>query len=154
MVGSVTIGCSRDALTDRTERDESGSIVGSGSVGTARLRVGDCFDEPAATTVEVVTGVPCDDPHDGQVVSRVVIEGSEPWPGTEELVEAAGASCAAAGASAASALAGVDGAPEVGLSAYVPDAPAWADGDRDVICWLEAREEGQLFGDLVPESEP
>ncbi len=80
------------------------------------------------------------------------VVGEEPWPGADALLESVGTDCARAAADAASALAGVVDAPELDLSAYVPDASAWADGDRAVICWLEsASPDGKLGFDLVPE---
>jgi len=28
----------------------------------------------------------------------------------------------------------------VDLTAYIPDEPAWEDGDRSIVCWVEAAE--------------
>ena len=153
LVAAVAAGCGSDAVTDQTRRGIDGGIIEAGSVGTTRLRVGDCFDEPSAGTIRVVTGVPCAQPHDAQVVARLLIEGVGSWPGTDALIDEAGPGCTPAAASAASALVDVVGAPEVALSAYVPDASAWDDGDRSVICLVEASEGEKLAVDLVPEAD-
>ena len=151
--GLVAAACGSETLTDQTRRRSDGEIVEAGSVGTTRLRVGDCFDEPAAGTIRVVNGVPCADPHDAQVVARLSVGGDGPWPGTEALSADARLGCSQAAASAVSALIDVVGAPEVGLSAYVPDASAWSDGDRNIICWVGAAEGEKLAVDLVPEAD-
>lgn len=153
LIGSIAAACGSVTLTDQTRRRSDGEIVEAGSIGTTRLRVGDCFDEPAAGTIRVVNGVPCADPHDAQVVARLSVGGDGPWPGTDALIDEVRPGCSEAAASAASALIDVVGAPEVGLSAYVPDAPAWSDGDRNIICWVEAAEGEKLAVDLVPEAD-
>ncbi len=151
LAGFILSGCGADALTDQSVRDSQGAIVEAGSVGTTRLEVGDCFDEPSSGSVRVVAGLPCADPHDAQVVARLTVTAEGPWPGADALIEQATPGCTEAAASAAAALVDVVGAPAVALSAYVPDAPAWSDGDRSVICWVEAAEGETLAVDLVPD---
>ncbi len=154
MVALLTAGCSAgETFADETKRDESGEIVGAGSLGTSRLGYGDCFDEPGTGMVRSVDGLPCSTPHDAQVVGRFEADGNGPWPGVDALLDGASPHCAEAAAAAMSALVDVVDAPELDLSAYVPDASAWADGDRVVICWVEsANADVKLTFDLVPEA--
>jgi hypothetical protein len=51
------------------ERDEAGEITESGDVGVTELAVGDCVLLPEGAEGEVsdLEGVPCDQPHDGEV---------------------------------------------------------------------------------------
>ena len=53
------------AMTD-VDRDDSGAIVGGGTLDAFEMRTGDCFDDPDTYTDEFssLQGVPCAEPHD------------------------------------------------------------------------------------------
>jgi hypothetical protein len=73
---------------DTVERDESGQIVGSGTLDVALMKAGDCFQSlhEDILTLDDVPGVPCGEPHDNEVFHIFAVEG-ETWPG-DEAVEA------------------------------------------------------------------
>jgi putative regulator of septum formation len=73
--------------TTQADRDESGAIVGAGSIDAFQMRVGDCFNDGstfADDTPEVnsVPGVPCSDPHDNEVYAVFDVN-SGSFPGDE-----------------------------------------------------------------------
>lgn len=58
-----------EAMTE-ADRDESGAIVGGGTVDAFQIRVGDCFDDSdAMDDISDLPGVPCSDPHDNEAYS-------------------------------------------------------------------------------------
>ena len=68
-----TIAWAGISAVDNTKRDDSGSIVQSGDLGAFVTKVGDCLNglpTGAQSTVDVVKGVPCTEPHHWQVVHK------------------------------------------------------------------------------------
>jgi len=139
--GLCVSACANEAFIDEVDRAPTGQILDGGRLGTTNLRAGDCFNERSGSTVRSVDAVPCSEPHLGQVVGRALAEPNDGWPGVESLTEEAGPLCAAL---AEDALGwGIDelpNLPRLDLAAYVPDGAAWEDGDRSIVCWVEAAE--------------
>ena len=79
---SVALGLSGCALfspgqVDTTQRDNSGAIVGEGTVGVLNLSVGDCLNglDFSAEEVYEATGIPCSEPHVYEVYHVESLEG-------------------------------------------------------------------------------
>ncbi len=143
----LAAACGNGADVDTTLRGSGGRILEAGRVGTLALRVGDCFRQPSSATVTSVEGVPCGRAHDGQVVGLVELEAPADalWPGPDTLAAVAAERCLAL---VVTGLADSVRAGGLALSAYVPDAGGWAEGDRSVVCWVESADGSPLVGDI------
>jgi len=145
-VAVVGSGCGGSAGTsDDSTRDDAGRITESGRVGTQALRVGDCFVQPdGAGSVLTVTGVPCTQPHDAQVIARIAMPDADAYPGVDAVTDASSTGCIEAAGTV----------PEeklrsgVGLSGYAPEERSWNAGDRDIVCFVEATGDRLLEGDV------
>ena len=98
------------------------------------LEVGQCFDDPdsfeAVADVDIVS---CDQAHDNEVYAIEQISGGGNWPGQDLVADAADEACLAA----FEAYVGIDylsSSFEIGWLA--PTSDSWADGDREVVCFL------------------
>ncbi len=133
--------CANEARIDEVRRAPSGAILQGGRLGTTNLLAGDCFNERSGSVVRSVNAVPCSEPHRGQVMGRAGAEPHDGWPGAASLAEEAGPLCEALADEVLSgALGEVPNLPRFDLAAYVPDESAWEDGDRAIVCWVEAAE--------------
>lgn len=92
-VGVVAVNAAWQA-----DRDSTGAIVGEGSLDAFQMRVGDCFNDSgavsvdAAETVSSVPGVPCAEPHDNEVFA-VFNVAAVSFPDGEAMAELAFDSC-------------------------------------------------------------
>lgn len=111
------------------------SSCGPGEGAVTALRVGQCLDQPAAATaIEEVEVVPCDDPHDLEVFAVVALPDG-PYPGDSARSDAALAACTDRFA----AYVGIEpSASELATGFLVPTEAAWDGGDREVVCLLYA----------------
>ena len=137
----AVVSCANEAFINDVERAPNGELIDGGRLGTTNLRAGDCFNERSSSTVRSVDAVLCDEPHRGQVVGRALAEPHHGWPGVAPLTEEAGELCAGlVGDFLAPGVDQLADLPQLDLTAYIPDEPAWEDGDRSVICWIETAE--------------
>lgn len=59
------------AGVDSTTRDDAGQITVQGELGAFVTQLGDCINDSMNTnTVSTVTGLPCDQPHNWQVIHK------------------------------------------------------------------------------------
>ena len=106
------------------------------------LKVGDCFEEPAAAeTIEDVQHQPCTETHDSEVIfvgKHSAAKGAA-VPSDDDFRDYVGTNCLPAFAT----YTGLDlMAQEVlDIGYFVPANESWADGDRTVICYA-ARTDG------------
>jgi hypothetical protein len=119
------------------DRSNSGSIVTAGRVAAADLRVGDCIQFPAATTITVKAfdAVPCSQPHDAEAYSGGDLPLNGAWPGETAVRTATDQKCAEAfepfvGTS-------IDNT-ALSVSFFYPEQNAWDAGDRGYICVVGA----------------
>lgn len=138
--------CTSDAEQDSTERDESGAITEEGDLGVFALNVGDCVNSPDDTEdgVSSMTGVPCDEPHDGEVFGTIDSTATE-FPGDAELQSEADEVCAAEFET----YVGIEYAvSELFFQTLIPTQQTWDDqDDREIVC-IAVEEEGQLTGSV------
>ena len=133
VVGGVAVFGGVGAFEDETTRDSGGAIVESGGVGAFALRIGDCIHWPGDDdTVEVtsVEGVPCEQPHDGEVYGRFDLDAAGFSPARVESEGADG--CLDLWEPAIGTVWEED--PDLDISTMVPTAESWDAGDREVLC--------------------
>lgn len=105
----------------------------SGNVG--ELKVGDCFDRPAADVVSDLQHHPCNEPHDGEVLA--VFDYPNPpsaYPGDDAIRTAVKDRCVD---SAFTAYVGtsLDASPDIDLAFYQPKPENWG-SDKQIVCYL------------------
>ena len=120
------------------QRSSNGAITKSGTVDVTSLQVGDCFNGGSigATDLSEVTGVPCTQPHSGQVLSSVQMTDST-YPSSSALDSEAQTDCT----DVWNAL--PDSLPSDANGAYL--APSSSDdfsqGDTTITCLLQSTSE-------------
>ena len=138
-VGVVGVVITPHAAT----RDASGKVTGAGTVALFELKTGDCFTDPnaantgSAQTVGDVTAMPCKASHDAEVY------GVQPWsggsgvyPGFDQLQASAKNLC---GIAFRAYVYDTMSVPQgVRKAYYVPEAAAWAHGERRLLCAMES----------------
>ncbi|MFC3688973.1 hypothetical protein [Aquipuribacter hungaricus] len=115
---------------------------------TDELALGDCFDDPETEEFYEIATLPCDVPHDGEVVAELQLEGDS-WPGDATVEEDAFDACQRATAAVFEA-AGV--VPDGGLDywTFTPTKESWLlYADREVHC-LVYHLDGPLEAPLLP----
>ncbi len=91
--------------------------------------VGECVNDPGTDPTEV----PCGGPHDAEVYHSFELTGSS-FPGDGDVDNLGGAGCIG---SAFDDFVGVNyDDSDLFVDIFAPDAAAWADGDRAVLCYL------------------
>lgn len=106
------------------------------SSNAADLRVGDCFQEPAALeSIEDVQHQPCGETHDFEVIfvgEHTAAKGAA-VPSDDEYTEFAATQCLPAFTT----YTGIDVLSQEVLDVgyYVPADDSWRDGDRKIICY-------------------
>lgn len=134
--------------------DDAGGSPGTSEtkpkeVDAKKMKVGDCINDDQGATNTTATGepvevesvkiVPCDGPHDGEVMAVFRLTGAV-MPSDQQMSQLASAGCKKRMLSrisrdpAANALA---------TSYYYPTAESWRAGDRAVTCVAVAAAEGQ-----------
>jgi hypothetical protein len=115
---------------------DSGEATDEGGLAAVDLKVGDCVGDARSTVGDVTTfhAVGCDEAHDGEIYTLIVLPGAEgsKYPG-EKFVTAKGQrGCRARLRRQATARAFRD--PQLGFKFVYPTALSWADGDRRIRC--------------------
>jgi hypothetical protein len=97
------------------------------------LEVGTCLndvDQPLAQDLTDIPSVPCNEPHQSEVFSEVIVEGSQ-YPGVDEVTATATAECMAEFGR----FVGLDfAASQLNYHYYYPTSSSWAVGDRSIYC--------------------
>jgi hypothetical protein len=103
----------------------------------ADLRVGDCFAEPdqppgdEAHAVGRVRLLPCDGPHDAEVIALAAYPGAQrSYPGEPRVTEVAGRICL----DALDAVASPRLRDALDVVFFYPTRATWSQGDRDIVC--------------------
>lgn len=142
-------GCATTPGTDDAARDETGAIAEESSVGVFRLREGDCVQVPSddelAVGITEMEAVPCDLPHDGEVLALIELpDGPDaPFPGEEAVFATSQDVCI----ERFDAVTGLDYAtdPDWGLTTLYPSESTWSIiGDREVVCLAVPYTGGQI----------
>ncbi len=117
-----------------TRSAATGVITHRGHLNAFSLRVGDCFDNPTgAHTVDTVTALPCNQPHNAQIYAKFKLTGSDhSYPGTAVVAQRARSGCNAR-------IGSVDKAITTGamtLRILLPEKTSWTAGHRTVSCMI------------------
>lgn len=143
------LGAVADSLADDLDGSPGASPTEPKEVDAKKMKVGDCINDDQGATNTTATGepvevesvkiVPCDGPHDGEVMAVFRLTGAV-MPSDQQMSQLASAGCKKRMLSrisrdpAANALA---------TSYYYPTAESWRAGDRAVTCVAVAATEGQ-----------
>lgn len=116
----------------QAERDEeTGQVKEEGQGSAFELNVGDCLDLPSDTEFSDVQLIPCDNPHDAEVMLNYDAAGDATFPGDTVISAEADERCAAEFQT----YVGSD--PQTSayyVSYFTPLADGWKGGDRGVTC--------------------
>jgi len=117
-----------------TRSATTGVITHRGHMNAFSLRVGDCFDNPTgAHTVNTVTAIPCDQPHNAQIYAKFKLAGSDlSYPGAAVVAQRARSGCNAR-------IGSVDKAITTGamtMRILLPEETSWTAGHRTVSCMV------------------
>jgi hypothetical protein len=131
----------------RADRDDTGAIVGEGSVDAFQMRVGDCFDDGSAFASEEVNsvpGVPCSKPHDNEVYAVFDVTAAS-FPG-EAMAEMAHEGCQARFES----FVGRDyESSALDIATLYPSRESWnGQKDREVVCAVYDIDAKKLTGSV------
>ena len=113
------------------------------------LQVGDCFDEPAAAfDISEVQRHPCADAHTAEVFFVGPMPGVDgaTYPTDTDLLAFASSACAPAFDTYTGTA--IETNPTLDFSMFYPTEDGWADGDRDVLCYLVRIDGGPMTGSL------
>jgi hypothetical protein len=127
------------------DRDNTGAIVGEGSIDAFNIVVGDCFDDSNFNNDEVTSlpGVPCSEPHDNEAFAIFDVKMAS-FPG-DEMDQIAYDSCMQrferfVGKEYESST--------LEIMTLYPSDESWQQDDREVICALYDMDESKLQGSV------
>lgn len=131
-VGVVGVMAAIGAL-NAASRDESGTIVGAGTLNIIDVRVGDCFDlndGPDIEEVGEIRAIPCDEPHTFEAYSAKDLADG-PYPSRTTLDAESEAACLPSFET----YVGRDfQTSELYVTTFEPTPEGWEQGDRGILC--------------------
>ncbi len=138
IAGFAIYGASTNA-----DRDSSGAIVESGSIGAFNVRVGDCFNDVGFDDeVSSVPGVPCSQPHDNEAYAVFDVSVTS-YPEGDGMSELAFNSCKEHFES----YVGKDyESSSLDITTMFPSPKSWQQNDREVICAVYDMNANKLTG--------
>lgn len=147
--GGAAIFGATGGFDDDTTRNESGEITEAGGVGVFVLDIGDCIQLPDGLTAVSIEGVPCDEPHNGQVYAEFDIEEAT-LPVPADLDELAAQGCEFNWAPALGAA--YEAMPDHDMTWFVPTKESWDQAnDREVQCIVMRIDKTEWTGSLLSE---
>lgn len=140
---AAAIGFAIYGASTSVDRDESGAIVGEGSVDAFNVQVGDCFnDVESFDEISSVPGVPCTEPHDNETFAVFDVR-VESFPAEEAMGELAYSSCMEHFES----FVGKDyESSSLEITTMYPSTESWAQDDREVVCAVFDMDANKLVG--------
>ena len=128
------------------DRDDTGAIVGEGSVDAVSMRVGDCFDDGSTFNddeVNSVPGVPCAQPHDNEVYALFDVTNTS-FPG-DDMARIAHEGCLAR----FEGFVGKDyDSSQLDIATLYPSPESWQQNDREVVCVVYDMDQNKLTGSV------
>jgi hypothetical protein len=122
------------ANVGKATRSSAGVITHSGRINVFSLSIGDCFDNPAgAQTVNTVTAIPCNQPHNAQIYGKFKLTGSDlSYPGATAVAQAARSGCNARIGNVNKSMT----TSAMTVRIFLPEERAWIIGQRTVSCMI------------------
>ena len=138
-IGFVIYGAATDV-----DRDDSGAIVGGGSVDAFNVQVGDCFNDVSSYDegIASVPGVPCSEPHDNETFAVFDVSFSN-YPVDGNMDELAYSSCMERFESF---VGNEYESSTLEISTMYPSPDSWDENDREVVCAVYDMNAEQLVG--------
>lgn len=136
------------AVTD-VDRDDSGAIVGQGSLDAFEVRLGDCFNDPGYEADEFSNfpGVPCTEPHDNEAFAVFDLTHSS-YP-EYDIADISEASCV----DRFEAYVGRDyESSSLDVVTMYPSLESWDQSDREVVCAVYDMSGSKLVGTVKDRS--
>ena len=138
-LGFVVYGAATDV-----DRDDTGAIVGSGTVDAFNVQVGDCFNDLSSYDEEVISvpGVPCSEPHDNEAFAVFDVS-IENYLDDDAMYDLAYSSCMERFES----FVGNDyESSSLEITTMYPSVQSWQQDDREVVCAVFDMNSTQLVG--------
>ena len=129
---AAALGFAAYGAASNVDRDNSGQIVGEGTVDAFAVRVGDCFNDPSSLSDEIssLQGVPCSEPHDNEAFAVFDVTVNS-YPEGEAMADLAYASCH----EHFEGFVGRDyDSSSLDIFSIFPSVESWKQDDREVIC--------------------
>lgn len=115
----------------QAHRDSSGAIQTGGKVQISDLRIGDCYDAPGQGEVSEVTGRPCTQSHEYELIAKVDDTQDTTYPTETQFQDFVGQACLPM----FEAWVGISFDQSALQIAWVePSSDGWSRGDRTVFC--------------------
>lgn len=141
---AAALGFAIYGAATNVDRDDTGAIVGGGTVDAFNVQVGDCFDDATVFDDEIssVPGVPCSDPHDNEAFAVFDVS-IENYLDEDAMYELAYDSCMKHFES----FVGKDyESSTLEITTMFPSAESWKQNDREVVCAVFDMNADQLVG--------
>ncbi|MFI9384112.1 DUF4190 domain-containing protein [Kutzneria sp. NPDC052558] len=122
-------------------RDAANNSASSTSTGF-RLKPGQCFDRPVASSTAAVTVRDCATPHDAEAFAAEPVSGSA-YPGVYALENLGDRKCAA---DSARWLTPGMNYPDFAVHYLYPEQSSWLSGDRTVVCFYRRVDTAPMTG--------
>ena len=133
------------AITTSATRDTGGTVTQGGDITATALQVGDCVNNlQNSTDVRSLPGVPCAQPHQGEVFAVFDLPGGSTYPGRPAVREQVQAEC---NARLETYSPSAQTNTSIGLFSLYPQQESWAQGDRGVVC-IATAENGTVTGSI------
>lgn len=145
-------GCGGDDEEQRSAAPEgTTSTVEERDLDVFDFAVGDCFNDPEDVDLEAedpadvtsVGAVPCNEPHDNEVIHLFDVDDEE-FPGEDALIERAGEECTAAPFEDYVGISYDES--ELELFPLVPTSESWQEDDRQIVCAVYLPDDQKLTG--------
>jgi hypothetical protein len=127
------------------DRDDSGAIVGEGTLDAFEMRTGDCFDDPDVYADEFssLPGVPCTEPHDNEAFAVFDLTMAS-YP-EHDIAEISESSCI----ERFETYVGRDyETSSLDVVTMYPTPEGWSQDDREVVCALYDMSGAKLVGSV------
>ncbi len=140
---AAALGFAIYGASTSVDRDETGAIVGEGSVDAFHMQVGDCFnDVTSLDSISSVPGVPCTEPHDNETFAVFDIS-TDSFPEGDAMGELAYDSCL----QKFEGFVGKDyESSSLEITTMFPSVESWNADDREVVCAVFDMNANKLVG--------
>lgn len=143
---AAALGFAVYGAVTKVDRDESGAIVGGGTIDAFQVKVGDCFDDADSSGDEIddLPGVPCAKPHDNEAYALIDLTIAN-YPEGDGMYELAFDSCM----QQFETFVGKDyESSSLDIFTMYPSTESWKQHDREVICAVYDVDANKLQGSV------